>query len=338
MNARFLVTGAQGFLGRYAVAEILRRFPASTVTGVGRSPRLDDRFTHIVVWNGENVPARLPPELQSQLAQPAYEYLQADLLDQAWWVATLRRLRPQYILHMAAALRDEPLANLCRTNIEGTAALLEAVERSEIESPLVILGSSGAVYGSAVGDDLPARESASCAPVDFYSITKLAGEHIAETYTRAGGVRLVIARLFNLVGPGQDERHLCGRLMRQMAEIRHGLSEPIVPIGNLHTSRDFIDVRDAAIALVQICVTGTPGTYNVGSGRETVISDLVQLALKIGELEELVELRSMPGRVLEINRLFADVTRLRATSAPEGRQLDESLQDVMTYYLNYIAS
>src|SRR5204862_2900877 len=60
---RVLITGAQGFLGRNLAAAVYGAWPAATVLGVGRSARLDDRFSHELAWLGESVPAPLPPDL-----------------------------------------------------------------------------------------------------------------------------------------------------------------------------------------------------------------------------------------------------------------------------------
>ena len=64
MSARILVTGAQGFLGRYLVAQLLRADPSSEVLGLGRSPRLEDSFTHSLQWGASRLKAPLPDELR----------------------------------------------------------------------------------------------------------------------------------------------------------------------------------------------------------------------------------------------------------------------------------
>src|ERR671927_385428 len=72
---------------------------------------------------------------------------------------------------------------------------------------------------------------------------------MAVALTRRYHIPTIWARLFNLTGPGQDERHVCGRFASQAAAIGEKELPPIIEVGPLDTTRDFIDVRDVASAV-----------------------------------------------------------------------------------------
>src|SRR4029077_20358988 len=117
---------------------------------------------------------------------------------------------PDLVIHLAASLRDQPPEELIRNNIGTTVALLEAVTGSGITPPHVVLGSSGSVYGMADGRSLPLTEDQPCAPIDPYSVSKRAAEDMSRILARTHDLPVSCARIFNPLGPGQDERHLCG--------------------------------------------------------------------------------------------------------------------------------
>ncbi len=111
-----------------------------------------------------------------------------------------RNFRPAKIIHLASGLRGDRRDDLIRTNVEGTAALLDAIGRAGNFSPTFVLCSSGGVYGNPVS--LPLSETASCEPLDEYSKTKLAAELVTRSSAAQQGFRLIVARIFNIVGAG----------------------------------------------------------------------------------------------------------------------------------------
>ena len=149
MTTRVLITGAQGFCGRYLVAEWLAHDPHAEVVGLGRSPRLDDAFTHEVRWGHRSVRAPLPPALARAARDPRYRYVPLDLHDRPGVTRLLQELRPTHVVHLAAALRDEPAARLLDANVGVLEALLEALAGAAVDVQRVVLGSSGGAPGGA---------------------------------------------------------------------------------------------------------------------------------------------------------------------------------------------
>jgi nucleoside-diphosphate-sugar epimerase len=327
---RYLITGAQGFTGRYVVAEVLRRDPQASVVATGRSAELADAFTHELVWREQRFRAPLPPVLR-RLDRARYRYVRCALERGSALEALVRDAAPDVVIHLAAALRDDPDDTLIRSNVAATLALVQTIVESGAR-PLFIIGSSGSVYGTP--DSVPLREDQRCLPHEPYAMSKLAAELVTRVFGHAG-LPAICARIFNIAGPGQEERHVCGRFAAQAAAIALGDAPPVLDIGDLRPTRDFIDVRDVAAAIYALAINGIPGeTYNVASGRERTIRDVLDLTLQAAGLEDRVSISERYARDADVMRAYADITKLRACGFKPGIDLDRTIADLVHYYTN----
>ena len=145
--------------------------------------------------------------------------------------------------------------------------------------------------------------------------------------------------IFNPVGPGQDERHLCGWLGRQVAAIAVGAQPPTFSVGPLHTTRDFIDVRDVASALQLLATKGAPGrVYNVASGEETSGEAILNIFVALAGLTARITIERRRARPSDIGRLHADISSLLALGYHSRYDLRKSLADVLSYYQTYVST
>jgi nucleoside-diphosphate-sugar epimerase len=337
VTGRYFITGAQGFVGRYVVAHLLMRDRDVEVFGIGRSPADDSHFTHPVHWGARALRAPLPPEITLG-HDGRYRYEIADLANQSVLRTMLRAFRPGFILHMAAGLRDDPIEHLFRTNVEGSVHLIEALISAGISVQRVVFGSSGAIYGRSANTRLPLDEDTPCLPVDLYSVSKLASELVSRILTDRHGIPAVWARIFNIVGPGQDERHFCGKVAAQAAAIRSGLMPAKIEVGDLTPTRDFIDVRDVAAAIVLLAQRGKAGTaYNVASGVEATMARVLELAMELSELNGTV-VENTYRRAADIPRAYANAARLMDLGFAPGYDLPRSMADLIDYYCTTVRS
>jgi 3-dehydroquinate synthetase/nucleoside-diphosphate-sugar epimerase len=337
MTERIVVTGAQGFVGRHLVDQLLAR-PGIEVLGLGRSPEDRAAFTHEVHWGNTAVRAPLLPSARERLASARYRYRRLDLCNTPGLVRVLADFAPTCVVHLAAALRDQPLDELLASNVGAAALLLEALVGAQLETCRVVLGSTGGVYGAAPASALPLREDHRGAPVDLYSLSKQTSEDATRILAGRHGLRLVWARLFNLVGPGQDERHFVGRVAARLTAIGAGLHPPELELGDLEPTRDFLDVRDAADALWLLACHGEPGlAYNVASGRETRIADALAVLLEVAALDG-IEVRRAGSRAQDVARHAGDITRMRRLGFEPRIPLADSARDVIDYYRRHVAA
>lgn len=333
---RVLITGAQGFVGRFLAAEWARQRPDDELLGLGRSPGQLTHFTHEVHWGTRRLPAPLPPDVSDTLERAQYRYVSLDLHDQNEFSRLLQEYRPHVVVHLAAALRGDPPQKLTQINIGTAVSLLEAISASGVEAPRTVLGSTGGIYG--VPNTVPIDEDAPCNPIDPYSASKLAAEHFTRSLAHRHGIPALWARIFNIVGPGQDERHVCGRVAQQLSSMAVGLVEPRLELGTTSTTRDFVDVRDVATGLLLLADAGKPGqAYNLSSGRETQIEDVIRTTLELSGLEERVEIIRGIDRPANIPRHYGSISRMAALGYRPAHDLRSSLHDLYDYYANTVA-
>ena len=311
MIERYLVTGAQGFVGRYLVRQALSS-PSVSVLGIGRSQ--------------PNAYAPLPAALRER-----YAYAAADVRDTERLSGAIRRFVPTTIVHLASGLRDDSPPQLLEVNIAGTLSLLDAIKCADVPSPRVLIASSGGVYGRSTR--LPLAEDAPCVPVDLYSASKLAQEHVGRIVGGGRGLSVVIARLFNLIGPGQDERYACARFARQLVERSRLGDSARIDVGDLSPTRDFIDVRDAAWAMLLLARVRRPGNvYNVASGVETSIATLLDLTCAAVGLTQPPAVSRTYHRAADIPRHVADVEKLLAIGYRPRYLLAQSVRDLVEHF------
>jgi nucleoside-diphosphate-sugar epimerase len=330
---RVLILGGQGFVGAFLASHWLAGAADVRVTAAGRSPRSDAHFPHSLSWGRQVVRAPAPAALRKARADSRYDYSAVDILDESSLGALLADFRPQFIVHCASALRDETPQRLVQTNLLGTIALLQAVARAELAKTRIVLVSSGAVYGPAKPDSLPLREDSRCDPADFYGVSKLAAEQSAGILAGRLGLSVMIARLFNLIGAGEDERHLPPKLAARITAAEAGEGPPLLELGSLVATRDFIDVRDVASALEIIARKGEPlGAYNVGGGAEISCRRILDLMIEESPLAGKIEVRESAARPGDVQRNFADMSRLRSLGYQPRVPLRQSAGDLLEYY------
>lgn len=141
----------------------------------------------------------------------------------------------------------------------------------------VVLVSSGAVYGDRRGSGVPAVEGQIPAPSGRYGEIKLAQEQ--RWIDAALDLDLVLARPFNITGPGEPTTLVAAMFAQRMAHSPHGPFE----VRNSESVRDFVDVRDVASALAHL-VTQPAGAYNIASSVSTSVRDLASQLAEIGHV------------------------------------------------------
>jgi UDP-glucose 4-epimerase len=210
------------------------------------------------------------------------------------------------VVHLAAqssvpiSLHD-PVA--CHAvNAHGSAVVLEAARRQGVSR--VVLASSAAVYGLGTGRS--ALETDSLDPRSPYAASKVAMEALARVYSL--DMSLVILRYFNVYGGGAYTHWGDSVVSRFQRALERGEALPVE--GDGLQARDFVHVEDVAQA--NLCALEGPcGTYNVGTGHATTVSDLARIMMEAADCTVAVE--SRPARREDLQTSCAD-PRL-ATSA-----------------------
>ena len=201
--------------------------------------------------------------------------------------------KPEAIVHLAGVthlpkvLSDPEAA--AEVNVKGTRNVLESVRR-EAPGARVLVVSSGAVDGSPPPESMPLDETAPTLAEHPYGLQKIAGEKLAELYRKEHGLRAIVARPFNHLGPGQGARFAASWFAIQIARAEAGLAEPKLRVGNLEPRRDVLDVRDVVAAYCKLIEPETPGgTFNIARGVSTRIGWILDWFVERAKVRVAVE-------------------------------------------------
>jgi GDP-4-dehydro-6-deoxy-D-mannose reductase len=252
-------------------------------------------------------------------------------------VPVLREQESDAVLHLAAATSvDDSFhdPDACfDVNFRGTLNLLRSLRDAGFAGRLLYV-SSGDCYGALSEAVLPVPETAPLRPRNPYAVSKVAAEALCYQWSQTEGMDVVIARPFNHIGPGQDERFAVASFCAQIARIDAGRAAPVVHAGNLHVSRDFSDVRDVLRAYFALLERGTCGeAYNVASGREVVLREVLDRALALSRVAATVEVTASRQRPSEQRRVAADIAKIARDTGWRPRiPLDQTLEETLQFW------
>jgi nucleoside-diphosphate-sugar epimerase len=253
---RYLITGGAGFIGSHLAERLL--------DGGNHVVLLDNLSTGSV----ENIRhLKSSARLQYHLDNIENRQLLAELVDDA-----------DVIVHLAAAVGvklivESPVKTI-ETNVNGTQMILEAASKKK---KLVLTASTSEVYGKST--KIPFREDGDLVlgPTTkarwSYAASKALDEFLALSYWKEKKVPVIVARLFNTVGPRQTGRY--GMVLPNF--VKSALdNSPITIYGSGKQSRCFSDVRDTIEGLIRLMDShrAIGEVVNVGNTEEITIEDL----------------------------------------------------------------
>ena len=262
-TSHILVTGGAGFIGSHLVERLLADGHAVTV--------IDDLST----GRREN--------LAAVLNHPKLTLIVAKISQ----CADLREIvaRSQSIYHLAAAVGVELVMKsglrTIQTNLRETEVILEAASAGKV--PL-LLTSTSEVYGKSQQEAFSEEDDLLIGPPHLsrwsYACSKLMDEFLALAYAKEYNTPVVLARLFNTVGPRQTGQY--GMVLpRFIQAARRG--EALRVYGDGRQTRCFCAVQDTVEALVRLqnCPGARGEIFNVGSTEEISIGRLAEIVIKL---------------------------------------------------------
>ena len=288
---RVAITGATGFVGANLARRLLQE---------GHELHLLVRPDH-AFWRIDDIRADISLH-------------DADLGDRATVEATIRRIKPDWVFHLAAhgaySWQTE-LAEMVRTNVIGSMNLIEAAARVGVEV-LVNTGSSSE-YGYK--DHAPSEREL-IEPNSYYALTKSSATMFCQFTARKCGIRMPTLRLYSVYGPYEEPRRLVPAL------IVKGLESRLPPLASPDTARDYVYVADVldAYLLAATVESADPGeVFNVGSGIQTTLRDIVDISRRLLRLSNAPEWGTLPDRAWDTTIWRADSSRIRSQLGWEPR-------------------
>jgi UDP-glucose 4-epimerase len=298
-----LVTGGAGFIGSNLVDALVARG--------------DD----VVVL--DNLATGRRSNLDSALARGA-QLVVEDIRDAALVRTLLEQEKPEVIFHLAAQIdvrvsAAKPVYD-AEINVLGTINMLEAARLCGARR-FVFTSTGGAIYGET--DVLPTPEDAEINSEAPYGHAKYSAEGYCDLWGRLHGLSTVSLRFGNVYGPRQDPLGEAGVVAIFCGKLRDR-AEPTVFGDGLQT-RDYIYVEEVVSAALIASANEVTGAFNVGTGRESSVLDLVEVLEEHGRemgiigSDDRFEPQLAPARPGEVQRSVLDPAKSREVLGFEAR-------------------
>lgn len=280
MRERALITGINGFIGRnleaYLSAQNLEVF------GVSRNAITEKNSYRVDLANYDEV---------------------KKLID---------GIRPDYIFHAAGVITASQLEDYYLSNVSGMLNLLNSVREIAKYNPKILSIGTSAEYGLMNPKDSPITEEFNEQPYDHYGISKLMQTKICLHYSKTYSLNLYVIRLFNLLGKGLSEQSAVGSFLKQIKDAQNG---DFITVGNLDSSRDYMDIEDVTRIMWAISNSSVTGQIiNVCSGYPIRMSNLLAIAIELS------------GKRLFIK---GDTTRFKKVDVPIGYGLNKKMMKIL---------
>jgi GDP-4-dehydro-6-deoxy-D-mannose reductase len=307
-----LITGISGFVGKYMAAYLeLQGFEV-----YGTSNQEINYTKNNIIYN--------------------------NLANELEIIHLLEKIKPDHIYHLAGQSNvKNSWKNSTDTiliNVNLTINLLEAARKSSIANTVKILTvGSSEEYGKIYDSQIPIKEDIAIHPLNPYGISKAAVSFFAKQYNNAYGLKVLHARPFNHIGPGQRLGFVVPDFSSQIIEIEKEGQEKIINVGNLEAQRDFTDVRDIVRAYYLLLYTANSfgDVYNVCSGTPISMRTILQKLISLSNQN--IELRVDPNKMrpLDVPLYFGDNRKIKELTGWEPKfQIDDTLLDVLNYFRN----
>jgi UDP-glucose 4-epimerase len=302
---KFIVTGGAGFIGSHIVDLLISR---------GASVIIVDDLSNGKV---SNIPACSMVEfIRGDIT--SFDFSSVGKVD-----CVFNQAATSLILSFKDPYRD------MKVNAAGTLRVLDYCRRYDVR---IVHASSGSVYGNP--QRIPIDEKHPLLPISPYGVSKLASEHYCLIYSREYGVDVRILRYFNVYGPRQNVSEEMGVIP---IFVKNALSNmPIKIFGDGNQTRDFLNVKDVAMAnlLAYISETAKGEIMNIGGGGYEI--SIFELARKIKKIcmsqSEIIFAERKPG---DISRLVADSSKAeKLIGYKPSVDLDTGLREYVEYAKN----
>ncbi|EEH29716.1 GDP-4-dehydro-6-deoxy-D-mannose reductase [Burkholderia pseudomallei Pakistan 9] len=318
-----MITGITGMVGSH-LADFLLENTDWEIYGLCRWRSPLDNVSHLLPRINEKNRIRL---------------VYGDLRDYLSIHEAVKQSTPDFVFHLAAQSYpktsfDSPLDTL-ETNVQGTANVLEALRKNNIDAVTHVCASSE-VFGRVPREKLPIDEECTFHPASPYAISKVGTDLIGRYYAEAYNMTVMTTRMFTHTGPRRGDVFAESTFAKQIAMIERGLIPPVVKTGNLDSLRTFADVRDAVRAYYMlVTINPIPGAYyNIGGTYSCTVGQMLDTLISMSTSKDVIRVETDPERLRPIDADL-QVPNTRKFEAVTGWKPEISFEKTMEDLLNY---
>lgn len=301
-----LITGGAGFLGSHLAQKLAR----------------ENRVIAIDIVNN------LPQDIKQSI-----KFYEMDVADPEGGIEEVfQKERPQIVYHLAGpiALRREindPLFKKSLNILGNLNTILNCCTKYGVEK-IIFFSSGGAIYEKA--NIIPTPEDYLAHPISLYGSANLIIEEYLKTYYQKYGLNFTILRLSNVYGPRQWGSGIIPSIITKIIS-----DESPIIYGNGTQTRDFIFVEDAIEASIFAIKDNKNKTYNVSSGEEISVNEL---------LDKIAAILNKPNKpvytsqkINEIERSCLDNSKIKKELRWQPKtNIDQGLKETINWLkLNY---
>lgn len=290
MSKRVLVTGANGFVGRYVI-DLLSRMGIDYIGIVRTNPT-------------------------NEKSMVTCSFSDIDGLKRI-----IRNYCPDTVIHLAAIANPVhgDVLEIYDSNVLGTENLLIACRGVGISGLRFIMASTAGVCGNQ-GNRL-IDEECGYNPANHYAYSKMIAEILIRQY--ADDIDACIVRPFNMIGAGQKSNFLVPKLVNAFLN-----RQEVLEIGNIETERDYIDVAYAAQVLVKLAIADNLAyrCYNICTGEATKGTDIIKLLSELTGYMPVIKVNEAFVRRNEIWRMIGNPQRMNELM---GQEYDGSVKEIL---------
>jgi len=317
-EGKAVVTGGAGFLGSHLVDALMRAGYEVSVIDNLSSGSLDN----VATW----------------LDQPGFSFVKGDLKERdGAWRSALRGA--DVVFHFAAnpevrISSVEPRIHFDE-NVVATFNILEASRRADVDA--FVFASSSTVYGDP--EVIPTPEDHPKKPISVYGASKLACEILIETYHRLYGIKALVLRYANIIGPRLNH----GVIVDFMRKLRANPRELEI-LGDGTQRKSYLHVDDAISATLHLSGLLLRGAFscdvfNVGSEDWTSVVEIADIVVRAMGLSGVKykfrpmtpDGRGWPG---DVKLMLLDISKLKGTGWRPSMRSKEAVKKAVKELLS----
>jgi GDP-4-dehydro-6-deoxy-D-mannose reductase len=308
MSMRYLITGANGFIGEHLAEALCNGNNTVVACAQFSTPVLDKLEKNLQLFypditNGE--------QLQHIICQS----------------------EPEVIFHLAAQsfprVSWEKPAYTMEVNLIGSINIFEAIRKQQKPARVIMMGSSAEYLPHPLG--VPIKENDALGASNIYGVSKLAADETARLYASRYKLPIIRTRPFFIIGP-RKEHDFCSDIAKEIVLVEKG-EKAHISVGDLRIVRDFVDVRDAIRALIVLSQKGEYGqVYNVCSGKGYPLRELLDIYKRFATVhvqetvnEKLLRDYDEPVKIGSPEKLFSLGWNIHY-------KLEDTLLDILNYW------